>query len=114
VDTIMESNNILDFCVAKRTDDKFVNEFHYIKDREKQITTLQKTLRFYMSTNGGMLYKKDPKDGKLISYCISSPVTILNDVIEMGIKDYHINYNHYIKECNKIINLIKCKQLTLF
>ena len=29
-------------------------------------------------------------------------------------KDYDINYNFYIKECNKIIDNIENKQLTLF
>ena len=29
-------------------------------------------------------------------------------------KDYNINYNFYIAECNKIINAIEDKQLYLF
>jgi hypothetical protein len=67
-----------------------------------------------MSTKGGYLYKKDPKDNKLITYCSDSPVIILNNMTEKCIEDYNINYNYYIRECNKIINLIETKQLTLF
>ena len=121
-DTIYWDTNILDFCVAKRTDNKFINEYHHVVEQDKRIETLQKTLRFYMSKNGGTLYKKDDKR-KLISYCVGSPVSILN-VCNLTIdkrnrsEDYNfctnINYDYYIRECNKIINLIEIKQLTLF
>lgn len=111
-DTILECKDILEFSVAKRTDDKFINEYHHVVGHDKVIDVLQKTLRFYMSTTGGYLYKKDPKDNKLITYCGDSPVTILNnytgDIVD------NINYTYYIKETNKIINLIETKQLTLF
>jgi hypothetical protein len=112
--TIRQSDNILEFCIAKRTDDKFINEFHHIVDHDKKVVVLQKTLRFYMNTNGGYLYKKNPKDNKLITYCAGSSVAILNEGTKKNIKDYSINYNYYIKECNKVINLIETKQLTLF
>jgi hypothetical protein len=113
-DTIMESRDILDFCIAKKTDNKFVNEFHYVEDGEKRIESLQKTLRFFMSTQGGFLYKKDEELNKLITYCVDSPITILNYYENKDVIDKYINYKYYIKECNKIINLIETKQLTLF
>jgi hypothetical protein len=111
--TIHNCSNILDFCVSKRTDDKFINEYHYVNGTNKKVDILQKTLRFYMSTKGGYLYKKDPTDNKLITYCNDSLVTILNDNIDKPIEEYNINYTYYIKECNKIINLIETKQLEL-
>ena len=113
-DTIRNNGTILDYCIAKRTDDKFINEYHHVVDNDKKVDVLQKTLRFYVSTNGGYLYKKDPKDNKLITYCNDSAVQILNEGTTNNIKDYNINYNYYIRECNKIINLIEIKQLTLF
>jgi hypothetical protein len=112
--TIRSQTNILDFCVAKRTDDKFLNEYHYVINADKMVDVLQKTLRFYISTKGGYLYKKDPKDNKLIVYCNDSLVQILNKDTKKDIKDYDVNYSYYIKETNKIINLIETKQLTLF
>ena len=112
--TIRESTKILEFCIAKRTDDKFINEYHHVVDHDKVIDTQQKTIRFYMTMNGGYLYKKDEKTNKLITYCNDSPVQILNSDTTKDIGDYNINYNYYIKECNKIINLIETKQLTLF
>jgi hypothetical protein len=112
--TIRTASNILDFCVAKRTDDKFINEYHCVQNNEKEVTILQKTLRFYMSTKGGYLYKRDPKDNKLITYCNDSTVQILNDYKVDDLVKFDINYTYYIKECNKIINLIETKQLTLF
>jgi hypothetical protein len=111
-DTILACQDILQFSVAKRTDDKFINEYHHVVSQDKVVDVLQKTLRFYMSLHGGYLYKKDPKDGKLITYCNDSPVRIIND---MTLYDGNsINYTYYIKETNKIINLIETKQLTLF
>jgi hypothetical protein len=106
--------NVMNFCVAKRTDDKFINEYHYVQNTNRKIDILQKTLRFYMSTKGGYLYKRDPKDNKLITYCNDSPVQILNDYKVDDLVKFDINYTYYIKECNKIINLIETKQLTLF
>jgi DNA polymerase elongation subunit (family B) len=115
-DTIMNSRDILEFCVSKRSDEKFINEYHWVTDEgEKKVDALQKTLRFYCcSRRGGYLYKKDPKDNKLIIYCRNSPVAILNDWLDKDVIDKYVNYEYYIKECNKIINEIETKQLTLF
>lgn len=112
--TIRQSEDILEFCIAKRTDDKFINEYHHILGHDKKIDILQKTIRFYMTTNGGYLYKKDEENNKLITYCSDSAVAILNNITDKNISEYNINYNYYIKECNKIIDLIELKQLTLF
>jgi len=41
-------------------------------------------------------------------------ITIFNKFIKIPIKDYNINYQYYINECNKIIDIIEEKQLSLF
>lgn len=114
-DTIYATKNIYDFCIAKKTDKKFVNEFHYMESGLHKIDTLQKSLRFFISTDGGALYKVDKKDNKHISYCVGRKVSILNDnKVHKDIRDYNIDYGYYVKETQKLIDEIINPQLTLF
>lgn len=114
-DTIYNEQSIYSFCIAKKTDNKFVNEFHTLVDNLHNIQELQKTVRFYISTNGGTLFKVDKENNKYISYCVNRKVTILNNNQDnKNIKDYNIDYGYYIKETNKIIDEIINPQLTLF
>ena len=84
------------------------NNIHHIEE-------LQKTVRFYISTNGGTLYKVDRDNNKYINYCVNHRVTILNDNRNSkDIKDYNIDYSYYIYEVHKIINTIIDPQLTLW
>jgi len=113
--TIYDEQNIYSFCIAKKTDKKFVNEFHTIENGSHKIEELQKTVRFYISTNGGRLYKVDKLENKYISYCINRQVSILNNNNNnKDIKDYNIDYGYYIKETNKIVDEIINPQLSLF
>jgi len=114
-DTVYNETNIYSFCIAKKTDNKFVNEFHTLKDNMHNVEELQKTVRFYVSTNGGTLYKVDRKDNKYISYCVNRKITILNNNHNnKDIKDYNIDYGYYIKEIKKIIDEIINPQLELW
>jgi DNA polymerase elongation subunit (family B) len=114
-DTIYNEKSIYSFCIAKKTDDKFINEFHTLENNLHKIEELQKTVRFYISTNGGTLYKVDKINNKYISYCVNRKVTILNNNQDnKDIKDYNIDYGYYIKETKKIIDEIINPQLTLF
>jgi len=113
--TIYEENNIYSFCIAKRSDDKFVNEFHTLENNLHKVEELQRSIRFYVSTNGGTLYKADRENNKYINYCVNRKVTILNDNRNnKDIKDYNIDYGYYITEARKIIDTIINPQLTLF
>jgi DNA polymerase elongation subunit (family B) len=111
-DTILNHDDIYDYCTAKKTDKKFKNEFHHVVDGKACINNLQQSVRYYVSTNGGSLYKKDKETGKMISYCVDKRVTIFNDYVESD--DYKIDYNYYIHETQKIIDQIIKLQLTLF
>jgi DNA polymerase elongation subunit (family B) len=112
--TILNHQNIYDFCTSQRTDDKFINEYHYLKNNEKIIEKLQKTIRYYISKSGGTLFKVDPKENKYINYCVNRQVTIFNQYIKKDIKDYNIDYGYYISETQKIIDQIIPKQLKLW
>jgi hypothetical protein len=41
-------------------------------------------------------------------------ITVFNKYLQKSMKDYNINYRYYINECNKIIDIIENRQLTLF
>ena len=90
----------------------FKNEYHYVKDGIASIDQLQQSVRYYISTDGGSLYKKDNETGKMISYCVGKRLSIFNDYFESD--EYNIDYNYYISETQKIIDEIIKPQLTLF
>ena len=54
------------------------------------------------------------KDGRESNIEKGWITTIMNKFIDKPIKEYNINYQYYISECNKIIDVIEDKQLTLF
>lgn len=113
--TIYNEKNIYYFCTAKRVDNKFINEFHSFENNLYKIEEQQKSVRFFISLNGGTLYKVDKTNNKYISYCVNRKITILNDNRNnKDIKDYFIDYGYYIKETQKIIDEIINPQLTLF
>ena len=111
--TITNHTDIYDFCVAKKIDNKFKNEFVTLKNGTKKVDELQKSVRFYVSTDGGKLYKRDDEN-KVIDYCVNKRVTIFNDFTKKKMSNYNIDYNYYIGEAYKIIHQIKDFQLKLF
>jgi hypothetical protein len=113
-DTILNHKNIYDFCIAQRSDEKFTNEYHYIKDNNLSKDTLQKTIRYYISKTGGILYKVDKSTNKHILYCSGRKQTIFNNYEKKEMIDYNIDYGYYISETQKIIDLIINPQLSLF
>jgi DNA polymerase elongation subunit (family B) len=82
-----------------------------------KVETLQKTNRYYISTNGGTLHKRheDPKK-KAGKQVVEKDVyvTIFNNYVEKEMKDYNIYYDYYILECEKIRRVIESNQMALF
>jgi hypothetical protein len=113
-DTVRQCKNILQFCTAKKTDDKFDNYRFYIEDYEIKREKLQNTVRFFVAKSGDQLYKVDKKTGETINYCAGYNIEILNDVDDTNISKFNVNHNYYISECYKVINQIEDKQLKLF
>jgi hypothetical protein len=111
-ETILNHKDIYDFCTSRKTDAKFVNEYHYIKKGKAHTDQLQQSVRYYISTDGGSLYKKERKTGKMINYCVGKRVTIFNNYFDAD--DYNIDYAYYIQETQKMIDQIINPQLTLF
>ena len=53
-------------------------------------------------------------NNKVTGVNVGFVTTLFNNYIEKPMKEYNINYQFYIMECNKIIDLIESKQLSLF
>ncbi len=137
--TVTNHTDIYDYCISQKSDDKFKNEFHQIVNGEYKVSDVQKTLRYFVSTDGGSLFKVPksleiereksrqstfqlelvPKDLKpkkkvteRIAYEQGSKVTLFNDYFE---GDYKVNYQYYINEAKKMIDVIeKDTKLSLF
>lgn len=111
--TIREHTDIYDFCVAKKIDNKFTNEYHYLKNGKYYKDILQKSVRYYVSTNGGTLLKTEGQN--MEQYEVNKKVTIFNDYFHKDkMEDYNIDYGYYINSAQKIVNEIINPQLTLF
>jgi len=108
-ETIKNNKDIYNFCTSQKAGSEFEIEYHYIKNDDNNIPTkfiekMQKTNRYYISTKGGALLKK--KNNKYTSMAAGLTIEIFNNYIEKDMKDYNIDYNYYISECNKVINVI--------
>jgi len=113
--TITEHKDINDFCIAKRIDDKFTNEFHTIKNGIYSKEILQRSVRYYVSTNGGILLKTCEEEDKTSNYEVNKRITIFNDYVEYkNFSQYNIDYSYYINSVQKIIDLVINPQLKLF
>lgn len=114
-ETIENHTNIFDFCLRLKTDRGSTARLDYVdEDFNKKTQWLSKTTRYYISNKGGSLYKWFEKTERLNSVNVKYLATIFNKYIEKPMQEYDINYKFYIAECNKIIDQIEDKQLSLF
>lgn len=108
-DTIKGCKDIKKFLMAEKTGKQWNVE--YMKEN------IQRTNRFYASTNGGYLWKWKQIDNAEKQYqnmLAASGVTLLNKFDDKPIEDRKINYRYYLRECYKIIEDLKPRQLSLF
>lgn len=108
-DTIKGCKDIKKFLMAEKTGKQWNVE--YMKEN------IQRTNRFYASTNGGYLWKWKQVGNAEKQYqnmLAASGVTLLNKFDDKPIEDRKINYRYYLRECYKIIEDLKPRQLSLF
>jgi hypothetical protein len=104
-ETVRNCHDIRDFLIGQRVGKQF-SVVH-------GTTPVQRTNRFYASTNGAYIFKVKP--GEEPEHMLSkSGVTILNKFDDLKIEDRKINYRYYISEANKIIADFVNQQLELF
>jgi hypothetical protein len=114
-DTINNSTDIFDFCLSEKSGNQFKMELHYLKGIEKKIKPLQKTNRYFIANKGGTFLKRK-EDYSLHNMQVGWQVYILNDFIKDKESEYisNVDKRYYISECNKILETIEDKQLTLW
>lgn len=139
-DTVKGCTDIKKFLMSEKTGKQWHVEY---MNQE-----IQRTNRFYASTDGAYLWKwkgigehyawnpselsdmaywsliqegKDPYNPPLVpdtkqyqNMLTASGVTLLNMFDEKPIEDRKINYRYYLRECYKIIEDLKPRQLSLF
>lgn len=112
-ETILNHRNIYDFCGRQKFKGQDYGIIKYISGDNILHEHQQKNVRYYISNKGSTFVKKYAKGtDELINKGFQ--VTIFNNFIEKDWINYDINYDFYIIECNKEINNIINKQLTLF
>jgi len=112
-ETIINHSNIYDFCLRLKVNKGASAMYKTISNNGRfNIEKLSKNTRYYISKNGGVLYKQF--NDKTVGVNIGYSSILFNKYIEKPIQEYNINYQFYISECNKIINQIESKQLSLF
>lgn len=117
--TIKSHTDILDFCGRFKTTKGWHTEIRNVSfDKNENpfisVTKLQKTNRYFISNNGGAFYKVNEDGRQQLIEAGGRKVTIFNTIEEKNIKEYQIDINYYVLECEKIRRSIEKEQLQLF
>ena len=104
--TLQEHKDILDFCKTQNVGKQFEVVYDEVIMGEVITTRSQRHVRFYVSTDGVVIRKKNVVDGKESRLGGGLPVQILNTLDDVPIENRHINYKYYYDECYKLINPI--------
>ena len=112
-ETIKQNRDIFNFCMRLKTNSKSTPYFKYLDNGQIKNQKLDRTTRYYISNNGGTIYK-DFGDGRKSGINVGFSITLFNKYEEKNWDDYDINYNFYIAEANKIKNPLVLKELDLF
>ncbi len=108
-ETIRNCKDINEFITYQKVDKKFAVQY-----MNKFITHIN---RYYVSTNGGYLYKCEVEGNKIVKFAnmlTASGVTLCNDITAIKEFPKNINYKYYIKEANKILTKLKIQEQGLF
>lgn len=110
---IRSHKNIYDFCIAKKATGKMYYEEQWQEDGKTMTKTHKKLVRYFISTNGTVLYKRGLNNNgdPVNNHCeaetdIGQPlVTYFNKFFESD--DYYIDYDYYILETLERIDAIE-------
>lgn len=115
-ETIYNHKDIFDFCMLHKSNSNFIS---FMRNGE-DVIKLDRITRYYISNKGYELIKikSNGKDLNLSKFNqgenrinVGYRTTLFNKYIELPIDKYDINYKFYIRECNKIIDIIEPKQM---
>lgn len=117
-DYINSQNDIYDYCMVQKIGGQFQPEYHYIKDGILYKELLQKDVRFYASTVGGVLIKQYKDKNKRVSLKSKQRITIFNRWHPVDdFSEYKVDKRYYIAEALKILNtvsLVRTKDMRKF
>jgi hypothetical protein len=117
IEYIRSHDNIYNFCIARKSS----RDMYYEEEREDgEKYTYKKLVRYYVSTEGGVLYKRghDHEGKRVNNNCeaidkefpwVGQPrVTYFNRYFSVSdFKDYKVDYNYYILQTLKRIDKIE-------
>lgn len=110
--TIKTHKNIYDFCLRLKINHSSSAFYSYLENNQIAKLELGRTTRYFVSKTGG---------GLTVYYNGSKNMTRLNKEYQFTLfnkfyksEDYNIDYQFYIKEVNKIKDVVENLQLSLF
>lgn len=115
-ETIYNHKDIFDFCMLHKSNSNFIS---FMRNGE-DVIKLDRITRYYISNKGYELIKikSNGRDLNLFKFNqgenrinVGYRTTLFNKYIELPIDKYDINYKFYVRECNKIIDIIESKQM---
>jgi hypothetical protein len=114
-ETIESCENIYFFCGRYKAYRGWSAVFNYSQDGEVVQENHGKILRFYPCTHGGGTSWKVNDDGRIHNLLANQMTINFNRYFALdNFADYNLNYEFFVRECNKIIDEIEPKQLKLF
>ena len=117
-DYLKQNRNIFDYCGAVKIRGNWQFKETYVEEGEVKSEILQKTLRYYISTNGSKIVKVNKSDGRAIQIESGKWLqAVYNKHSEKKWEEYEVNESYYVqaiyKEIKNIIPHYFSEQLKL-
>lgn len=105
---IFKGFGIFDYCLYVKAKSNQHYNLISVTENSFMLKTelLSKNVRYIISNNGGKLVKIYKEDNSEEGINIGYKCTITNSISDNNVKNYDINYQFYIDECNKIIDKV--------
>jgi len=118
-DYLASNHNIMDYCGGVKIKGSWEFKEHKVTEGELSVTSLQKTLRYFISNNGSKIIKHHKTDGREIQLETGKWLqTVFNTREDKDWELYDINDKFYLdkikKELRNIVPHLFEKQLRLF
>ena len=107
-DFVRNHTEFTDFCGGSKAKGKWYFEKYSIVNGEEKYERLQKIIRYYVSTKGSKIVKKEPVSNRAIQVLADRWLLTEKNLIEgpQDVKDHDINYQFYIDSIQKEIDNI--------
>lgn len=107
METLHNHTDILDFCKTQNVGKQFDVVYDKVENGKLKTIVSQRHVRFYVSTKGIIITKRQKTTLQRSKLAGGKPVIILNSLDDKPIEERNINYKYYYDECYKIIDPIK-------